>query len=149
MNREEKILMAIDKGWYCDFTTGEVYNPDGLSRGGNPKTGYKSFGIYHNKKSNTIHNHIFIWYCKYGIIDGYIDHINMDKMDNSINNLRCITKQQNHFNTKAKGYFFRKDTKKWMARIMINYKAINLGCFPTEKEARQSYLEAKKIYHII
>ena len=32
---------------------------------------------------------------------------------------------------------------------MLNGKHIYLGSFNTEEEARQSYLEAKKIYHII
>jgi hypothetical protein len=61
-----------------------------------------------------------------------------------------VTNQQNHFNeTKAKGYCWHKPAKKWMAYIRLNGKGKNLGYYDTEDEARQAYLDAKKIYHII
>ena len=34
-------------------------------------------------------------------------------------------------------------------RIRLNGKDIHLGLFTDESEARQAYLDAKKIYHII
>jgi len=39
--------------------------------------------------------------------------------------------------------------KKYMASIKFNYKNIYLGLYNTEEEARQAYLDAKKVYHII
>ena len=34
-----------------------------------------------------------------------------------------------------------------MAKIKVNYKAINLGGFKTEIEARNAYLKGKEKYH--
>lgn len=34
-------------------------------------------------------------------------------------------------------------------KIVLNGKSIYLGCYETEDEARQTYLDAKKIYHQI
>jgi hypothetical protein len=36
-----------------------------------------------------------------------------------------------------------------MTRIKLNGKDKYLGCYDTESEARQAYLEAKAIYHQI
>jgi len=96
-----------------------------------------------------------IWNPAWDIEDGSIknnsiDHINGHKDDNHITNLRNVNHQQNHFNqTKAKGYCWNKKLKKWMAQIQLNGKTIYLGLFVLEADARNAYLEAKKIYHII
>ena len=80
----------------------------------------------------------------------YIDHIDGDRQNNNIENLRIVTNQQNCFNrTTAKGYSYDKKNKKYQSQISINRKNIHLGCFETEAEARQAYLDAKKLYHII
>jgi hypothetical protein len=77
-----------------------------------------------------------------------IDHINGDPLCNHVDNLRIVNNQENCCNkTKAKGYCYDKEKKKWRAGIMLNYKRINLGRFDTQEEARQAYLKAKLIYH--
>jgi len=77
-----------------------------------------------------------------------IDHIDGNKQNNNIENLRIITQQQNCFNQKTKkGYFKNRD--KFYARIKLDYKTINLGSYDTEEEARQAYLDAKQKYHLI
>jgi hypothetical protein len=48
-----------------------------------------------------------------------------------------------------KGCYFNKQNKKWTAQIRIDGKKTNLGSFNTEEEAKQCYIDAKKIYHII
>jgi len=78
-----------------------------------------------------------------------VDHIDGDKLNNSIENLRLVSHQQNQFNTKAKGYTWYKKVKKWMAQICLDGKIIYLGLFDNEDESRAKYLEAKKKYHII
>ena len=76
-----------------------------------------------------------------------IDHIDRNKLNNNMNNLRIVTSQENMFNRNAKGY--NKKGKKYQANIKINNKTIYLGTFDTEEEARNAYLEAKEKYHII
>ena len=77
-----------------------------------------------------------------------IDHINGNKLCNHVDNLRIVTNQQNQHNqTKAKGYSWHKRDKKWTAQIKQNNKQIHLGCFDTEEDARQAYLQAKLKFH--
>jgi hypothetical protein len=84
-----------------------------------------------------------------------VDHINHNIHDNSIANLRCITNQQNLFNTNAKGYYkgvyIKKDgtvVEYWRICLQINGKLIT-KCVKTEELARQGYLELKRIHHLI
>jgi hypothetical protein len=79
-----------------------------------------------------------------------VDHINGDILDNQLSNIRIITQQENHFNrTTAKGFSFNKLKNKFTAYICVNGKTKHLGSFKNEEEAKQAYLNAKKIYHII
>jgi len=78
-----------------------------------------------------------------------IDHRDRNPSNNCIFNLRAVTHQKNSFNTDAKGYYWNKKDKRWKARIKLNRKHIWLGRFEKEEDARNAYLEAKKIYHII
>ena len=77
-----------------------------------------------------------------------IDHINRNKKDNRICNLRCVTRQQNLQNRlDAVGVFQTTNKKRWRARINSENKAINIGTFATKEEAVLAYQEARKIYH--
>ena len=106
-------------------------------------------------RSYKLHRVIYkIWNPDWNIDDGSqdnsIDHINGHTDDNRIANLRNVTNQQNQWNqTKAKGYYWYERLKKWVAQICVSRKVIHLGLFDLEADARNAYLEAKKIYHII
>jgi hypothetical protein len=79
-----------------------------------------------------------------------VDHINGDKLNNHVDNLRLVNQQENCFNrTNTKGYSFRKARNKFESKIMLNGKSKHLGYFTTEEDAHQAYLNAKTIYHII
>ena len=88
-----------------------------------------------------------------------IDHINGDKQDNSIGNLRVVTNSENkqnvikpQKNTKfARGV--RHDAspgriKRYESRITVNGVRIFLGAFHTIDEAYNAYLSAKMRLHI-
>ncbi len=78
-----------------------------------------------------------------------IDHINRIKTDNRLVNLRLSTHQKNRFNTDAKGYCWDKHNNKWHALIKLDGKSKSLGSFVEKEDARQAYLNAKPIYHVI
>lgn len=79
-----------------------------------------------------------------------IDHINGNKDDNRIENLRLVTPQENTFNQpSAKGYSFNERECKWKARIEVDGKEIHLGSFGTEAEACAARAAAKTMYHQI
>lgn len=150
MTREEKCELAIERGYYYDKLTGFIYNKTNNMSSSINKGGYITLGITINKTSNTIYGHHFAWFYVHKTCSGTIDHINGNKLDNRIINLRIVTNQENHFNrTKAKGYCLNKNNNNWVARIKLDYKLIHIGTFSTEIEARNAYLKAKEIYHKI
>ena len=120
---------------------------------GTRTNGYKSIKI--NEKQKALHRVIYYahnqdWNIHDSSKNNFIDHIDGDKTNNNISNLRVVTSQQNQFNMRnIKGYTWCKRDKKWRAQIQLNKKGIHLGYFDTEEEARNAYLEAKKKYHII
>ena len=113
---------------------------------------YHQVDLWKNKKRKAykVHKLVAQAYLENYSEDLHVDHIDGNIQNNHISNLRMVTHQQNHFNrTKAKGYCWDKKAEKWKAQIKVNYKAKYLGSFDTEAEARDAYLEAKKIFHII
>jgi len=79
-----------------------------------------------------------------------IDHKNHDTKDNSAENLRIVTQQQNQFNRAGvKGYYWYKRANKWQAYIKVDFKNKYLGLFEKEEDAHAAYLEAKARLHII
>ena len=139
----------------------ELYNVAGnwraitISNDGN----YKRICFTINKKNYRMKLHrviYFVHHPEWNIYDSSqdncIDHIEHKygvPLDNSIGNLRVVTKQQNGFNRNDKGCYWNTRDKKWIARIKVNGKNKHLGCFDNEEDARAAYLAAKAIYHII
>jgi len=76
-----------------------------------------------------------------------IDHIDRNSFNNHISNLRLVPHSVNQQNKNVKGYSWNKKCGKYYSSIKINNKSIHLGCFNTEEEAKQAYLDAKKLYH--
>ena len=99
-----------------------------------------------NKKLWRAH-HLALLYV-YGTLpppDKDVDHINRDRTDNRIANLRVVSRSANNFNTdKHKGCYFCKTTGKWKASVVSNYKSYHVGYFKTEKEATDAYRRAKE-----
>nr|DAT39326.1 MAG TPA: homing endonuclease [Caudoviricetes sp.] len=76
-----------------------------------------------------------------------VDHINLDRSDNRIENLRLVDKSGNMQNSKWRGYFWAKREGKWRAAIQLNGKTKHLGYFDCEQAARDAYLAAKSEMH--
>ena len=76
----------------------------------------------------------------------YVDHKNNDKSDNTVDNLRFCTPQQNCHNKKlainntsgCKGVHFNKKCKRYQASININVKACHLGYFMNLLDAKRA-----------
>ncbi len=72
-----------------------------------------------------------------------IDHINRNKLDNRIENLRDVPRRINSANksnnARMVGTTWHPEKKKWKAKIQVNNKSIHLGYFNTQEEASQRY----------
>lgn len=86
--------------------------------------------------------------------DKYIDHVNGNKADNRINNLRVVSQSENlqnvsrpHADNKSGCLGAIKNKNRWTARISINGVNHNLGSYATPEEANSAYLKAKKEIH--
>ena len=99
--------------------------------------------------------HRLAWLYVYGEWPkGQIDHINRNRSDNRISNLREVTNKQNGQNKSKRsdntsghpGVHWYKQSSKWVACIMHNYKRIHLGCFSVLEEAIAARKAAEKLY---
>lgn len=81
---------------------------------------------------------------------GLVDHINLNKQDDSIRNLRPATHSQNHTNrnipahnrTGFKGVYWNSQKLKWQAKLTVNYKQVHLGFFTDIEDAARAYKQA-------
>lgn len=149
LKRKQLLDELVNYGYTGDISTGKIYGLKGQEIGTKEALGYIRTTMSMKNKPYYIKAHQFIYYLATGEVPEYIDHINRDKTDNRIENLRSVSNQENLFNTNAKGYYYFKKIKRWQAQIMINGKSILLGSYVNEEEAKIAYQTAKKIYHII
>lgn len=115
--------------------------------------------VEYKGKGYRVHRAIYQMYNKIQLLEANleIDHIDCDKLNNHIDNLRCSTAMQNSRNrekhigntTGYKGISFDKKCRKkpWRPIIGVNYKHISLGYYETKEEAYAAYCEAAKKYH--
>ena len=147
MTREERCKLAIERGYTYDAETGKVY---GVNRKEITQShlGYIRITLFNNNKFYKLFGHQLAWYWVNKECVKCLDHINGNRSDNRICNLRSVTQHQNLLNNKkAKGYSWAKDHKKWKSMIKYNNEQIFLGYYNTEDKARNAYLAAKEIYH--
>jgi len=108
--------------------------PGNIAGSMNKKTGYLRITI--RGKGYMAHRLVWLWH--YGSWPkDQIDHINRNKAENKIENLRDVDTSTNHFNIDLRknnksgvtGVHWYQITKKWCAMIKINNKGKNLGYF--------------------
>ena len=73
-----------------------------------------------------------------------VDHIDGNKSNNNISNLRFVTQRENvHFaargSSKYPGVHWNKYSNTWQSRIDIDKKKTYLGSFKSEEEARNAF----------
>jgi len=141
------ILKVFNDGTILVKRNGEFYEKKYVDG-----RGYNRLHLSFNGKLKKYAVHRIIAYTYLGLdIENpkqIIDHIDRNKKNNNVTNLRVVTNQENMFNTNAKGYTWNKRKKKFQAQICVNGKKIHLGYFDKEEDAREAYLNAKQIHHI-
>ena len=101
--------------------------------------------------------HRIAWLYVYGEFPKHdIDHIDGDRTNNKIKNLRDVSRTENLQNLKiAKSHnkstgvlgAYLHNCGKFMSRIKVNKKDVYLGLFDTVEQAQQAYLTAKQQFH--
>jgi hypothetical protein len=104
-------------------------------------TGYYEICLY--GKKIRIHQLVAKHWCDNPNNHIAVDHINRDKLNNNVYNLRFVSAKENAINktkrinskSKYKGVGYRNDKKTWRPCIYINGKNHFFGSYKTEDEA--------------
>jgi len=111
--------------------------------------GYYRIGIHNNRYDS----HRIIWLYVYGYFpENEIDHIDRNRLNNKLSNLREVSRQCNHRNINIQannssgvsGICFVKRDIKWMAHIKVSGKHYNLGQYEDYIDAACARLAAEQ-----
>lgn len=133
-----------------EYRDGELYWKP-FKAGTHDGNGYLQVGI--QRRYFKVHRLIFLMH--HGYLPEVIDHIDGNRQNNRIENLREATRSQNGYNSKlskhnksgAKGVSWREKTKKWRARIYAEKKQISLGEFEKFEDAKAAVIAAREKHH--
>lgn len=101
-------------------------------------------------------SHRLVWLYVYGEFPKQIDHINGDRKDNRLCNLRLLSHSENMQNRNNpnpnntsghKGVGWYEPLRKWRVKIMKDYKTIHLGYFENLDDAVMAYAAGAAKYH--
>lgn len=127
--------------------------PAGIKVGTKQSNGY-SYVVVDGKKI-LIHRVVFL-FCK-GYLPKFIDHVDGNKSNNSIDNLREATRAENGYNRKAyannksgiKNVTWIERLKKWTVKLTVDKKRLHLGSFEDLELAELVAIEARNKYHCL
>lgn len=156
MTKREKIVdKLVEKYFSYNHKTGKIINIykrcDKILIGDEPGSLSDGGYIIISVKNNKIRAHRLAWRLYYkNWPKKQLDHINGNRSDNRICNLRETSQRENCQNRKEhrKGHLvgtcFYKKIGKFAARLRIKNKKLHLGFFETQLEAHEQYLRALK-----
>ena len=140
------ILMNFD----CNYETGDVFRVGGGAT--RIKCGTECNGYLRTHVNGKLeYNHRLIWAHYYREDPPEVlDHVNRNRMDNSISNLRASNHSLNQLNrtlsknntTGYTGVSIHRKSGKFKATIYINSKPKHLGLYETAEKASDAYLRA-------
>ena len=123
----------------------------GAKAGGSHCRGYETISVDNRRYLA----HRLAWLYVYGAWpQAEIDHINCVRNDNRIANLRECTHAQNHQNKRVAigrvgllGASYSAERGLWESQIKLQGRRYFLGRFPTQEEAHEAYVTAKRKLH--
>jgi hypothetical protein len=147
MEIDQEIVQSL-----FEYKDGDLIWKNKCKKAGSLKpTGYIVIEI--NNKNIMAHRLVWLYHNKK--INGFIDHIDGDRSNNRIENLRMVNRIQNQWNRKIsannktgiKGIRIRPDNNKFEARIAVNGKRIVLGSFEDLELAELVMQVARDKFH--
>ena len=109
--------------------------------------------VRYKGKGYKAHRLVFLMFN--GYLPDQIDHIDCDKSNNKIENLRPACSVTNHYNVTAtkrnttgvKNVYFVKKTNRWRVAMVVNKQFMSFGCFQDLELAELVAQEARIKYH--
>lgn len=152
--------LSMEEAWRLfDYKDGILYRKVSLSprtkvgdlAGFKKDTGY----IYASVNGSVVGVHRIIYLMHFGYLPKMVDHIDMNRSNNCISNLREATHAENQRNTTLKrsntsgikGVSWCKAMKNWTAQICVNRRTINLGFYGDKEFARSIVESARQKFH--
>ena len=138
-----------------DIKTGRYNNvvkrSAGNVAGGLRPDGYRTISV----EGKRYYAHRIIWLMVYGVMPKYIDHINLNRSDNRLVNLRACTQSENSCNAKIprhnssgfKHVQWNKYVNKWMVVIRKDNKIYNGGYYADINDADRKAHELRDHLH--
>ena len=132
---------------YFEYRDGILYSKKrrGYSKVGN-KNGCKNFDGYImiGFLKNRLYAHRMIFLMHHGYLPETVDHIDCNKENNKIENLRAATLAQNNLNmplnkrntSGVKGVSWNKQNKNWRVTVKVNNKSTYFGSFKNIEDAK-------------
>jgi hypothetical protein len=157
--KKNPIVVTIDD--FPDYeidTNGNVWNRiTGKMLNPNNCYGYKKVCLFKDSKPyfKFVHRLVAMTFINNPNDKEQVDHIDNNKINNKLYNLRWVTKQENSFNrpmnvnnnSGVKGVYWDKKIKKWHAEIRANGKRKHIGYYDDLKDAQDARQEeARKLF---
>ncbi len=153
MSIKEECFRKLDFDQETGVFTWKNDGTRGVKAGDIAGTKMKSGYVMLSVKGKRLLAHRIAWLFVHGEFpEGNIDHINRNKSDNRIANLRPATYEQNAQNrlknikntSGYKGVTWHKRDERWQAAITVRKKVIHLGYYKNVEDAYKAYTEASK-----
>jgi len=125
--------------------------PTGAIAGALRSEGYRQVSI--RRRMYRAHRIIFLMH--HGYLPPEVDHINENKNDSRIENLRAATRRQNANNvgvrkdntSGVKGVCWAKREQKWRAQCRVNGKRYHIGYYADIKDAQIAVRKFRELHH--
>jgi hypothetical protein len=145
--RVRELFLYKDGSLFWQVCRGHV--SEGSMAGTPNKDGYLHVGV--DGKHYKAHRLIFLYHFGY-LPEHEVDHIDRDRSNNKIENLREVSRtcnmrnstQRSRTSSGVKGLAWHKPTQKWLARIMVHSTRKHLGTYSDFTEAVAHRLAAEQ-----
>lgn len=144
-SRLKELFQYTEDGFFVRLSTGKKVSC-------NLSDSHRYARVSVDGRSYFLHRCIFVYH--HGYLPNVVDHIDGDRANNRIENLRAVTQQQNclnrvrHKNSKSpyKNVYWNKAANKWSVQVNINGKRKYLGVYDDIEYANLIAIEARNKY---